>query len=136
MLVATSGREWRQNSKLVLAPLIFIVDDDPNLARLCRVIISSHGWRARAFVSAKEALSLIEAEQHPDALVLDLMMPEMNGRAFYERARLAGFKNPVLILSAYGADAARRDLGADAALSKPFDPEDLIDVLAPLLANH
>ena len=48
-----------------------------------------------------------------------------DGREFYRRARELGYTGPVLILSAYGALQAQLELGAEAASSKPFDPQDL-----------
>ena len=52
-------------------------------------------------------------------------MPELDGREFYRRARDAGFVVPVVIVSAYGAETAKQELGAEAALAKPFHPEAL-----------
>jgi CheY-like chemotaxis protein len=64
--------------------------------------------------------------------VLDLQMPVMDGRSFYTALRQLPSDVPVLLLSAYGSRAAQRELGADDALDKPFDPVILIERLRRL----
>jgi DNA-binding response OmpR family regulator len=61
-----------------------------------------------------------------DVIVLDLSMPVMDGRAFYREIAQRPEHPPVLFLSAYGALHAQRELGAAAALPKPFEPEILV----------
>jgi CheY-like chemotaxis protein len=106
---------------------VFAVDDDPALLRLIALSLRSEGFRVAAFESPLEALREIAdpSEPNPIALILDLNMPEMDGRMFFQKAREAGLESPVMILSAYGAQAAREELGAEAAMSKPFDTEAL-----------
>ena len=62
-----------------------------------------------------------------DLVILDLQMPRMDGRTFLREIRARGYDMPVLILSAYGADGARDELQAEAAIGKPFDPAFLVD---------
>jgi len=102
---------------------VFAVDDDPALLRLITLSLKSEGFRVAAFESPLDALREIAdpSDPNPIALILDLSMPEMDGREFYRKARAAGLTSPVLILSAYGAEEARVELGAEAAMSKPFD---------------
>jgi DNA-binding response OmpR family regulator len=59
-------------------------------------------------------------------MILDLEMPNMDGWTTFREARREGYEGPVVILSAFGAKAAARQLRADDAISKPFDPEDLL----------
>jgi DNA-binding response OmpR family regulator len=114
---------------------IFVVDDDPALGRLSSIILKSGGFEVESYTSSLEALTKITdaSVPNPAAIVLDLNMPDMNGREFYRLAREAGYTSPVLILSAYGAHAAQTELGAEAALSKPFDPDALLEQLTTLL---
>jgi DNA-binding response OmpR family regulator len=64
--------------------------------------------------------------------VLDLEMPEMDGRTFYRQLRERGIAVPVLIVSAYGARAAGRELGTP-AMDKPFNPDELVRAVQELL---
>jgi DNA-binding response OmpR family regulator len=113
---------------------VFIVDDDAALGRLTSLALRSEGFEVAAFTSPKEALAEVidPGAPNPSLVILDLSMPEMDGREFYRRARAAGLKAPVLILSAFGARAAQQELGAEAALAKPFDTEVLIQAVKTL----
>src|SRR5215213_4113801 len=68
-----------------------------------------------------------------DLIVLDLQIPNMDGRAFYREFRSRGGTTPVVLLSAYGAQDARHELGAQAAVAKPFDPAVLVRMVRTLL---
>jgi DNA-binding response OmpR family regulator len=70
-----------------------------------------------------------------DLIVLDLQMPNMDGREFFREFRARGGTTPVLLLSAYGALDARHELGAEAAISKPFDPTVLVRAVRLLLST-
>ena len=79
-----------------------------------------------------EALSLWEQEK-PDVVLLDLNMPGLDGRAVFDKAKEAGLPGTVVIFSAYGAQRAKEELGADASIPKPFDPETLTSTLNTIL---
>ena len=113
---------------------IFAVDDEPSLLRLIALSLKTSGFNVAAFQSAKDALREIADPRAPNpvALILDLNMPEMDGRQFYHAARAAGLTSPVLILSAYGAEQARAEVGAEAAMSKPFESEMLVTTIERL----
>ncbi len=68
-------------------------------------------------------------------IVLDLQMPGMDGSTFYREMVSRGHHPQVVILSAYGAEKAKRELGAAAAVAKPFDPDMLIETVRELV-NH
>lgn len=114
---------------------VFIVDDDPAVARLSSLILRSEGIEVKAFSSSRDALANLADSSYPNpsAIILDLNMPEMDGREFYRRAREVGYSSPVLILSAFGAEAAQQELGAEAAMAKPFHPDDLAVTLKAIL---
>ena len=116
---------------------VYVVDDDPAIGRLSALALKSEGFEVESFTSSLEAFSKIadSTVPNPAAIVLDLNMPDMDGKEFYRLAREAGYTSPVLILSAYGALAAKRELGADAALAKPFDPWALTSTLKGLLST-
>jgi CheY-like chemotaxis protein len=114
---------------------ILIVDDDPAVVRLMSLLLKSEDFSVLEAHSGQQALSLLSVNE-PDLIVLDLSMPGMDGRDFYPRARLLGYEGPIVVCSAYGAEAARRDLGAQASLEKPFDPDTLISLIADLLRTE
>jgi len=105
--------------------VVFVVDDDLAVLRVIDLSLRVEGIDVATFPSALQALSALSEGSPPDVIVLDLNMPEMDGREFFRMARQAGYENPVLILSAYNAGPACREIGADDWLAKPFAPTDL-----------
>ena len=112
-------------------PLVLVVDDDPGVRQLVRANLEAEGYAVREAGSADEGLALLE-EEPPDLLLLDVMMPEVDGwemlRRVQERYGLGAI--PVLVFSGTieertVADAAVR--GARGFLGKPFDLQQLID---------
>jgi len=108
---------------------VLVVDDEPPILRLMSVVLESEGFDVIATQDSQRALSLLNENTIPDLVVLDLNMPGIDGRSFFRTARQMGFSGPIVICSAYGAEAAQRELGADAAIGKPFDPAELVDVI-------
>ncbi len=113
---------------------ILVIDDDPVVRRLVALTLSDEGYGVHTASNGAEALQ-VAAKTAPDAIVLDLEMPELDGRACFAELRSRGFTAPVLVLSAYGAHRARLELGADAALDKPFDPFELLRRLERLVPS-
>lgn len=111
---------------------VLVVDDDAAILRLVSLALVSEGFEVVVAQDGVEGLDQIDANEI-DVVVLDLQMPRMDGRAMYHEMRSRGCTLPVLILSAYGAERARRELGAEAAMSKPFDVDELIDCIRTLL---
>lgn len=109
-------------------PLVFVVDDDGAIRRLLRLTLVDHGFEVRTASNGRNALDQLDSDS-PDVIVLDLEMPEMDGRSFFRELRGRGYATPVVILSAHGAARARRELAAEAALDKPFRIEDLVETL-------
>jgi two-component system, OmpR family, response regulator MtrA len=104
---------------------VLIVDDEPGISKIVRLMLQSEGLDVAVKDNGSTALDFIEAE--PVRLVLlDLNMPEMDGREFFRLLRQRGFHTPVIIMSAHGARTAAREIGADAYLDKPFLAEDLV----------
>jgi DNA-binding response OmpR family regulator len=113
---------------------VLLVDDDPALLRMLALIFRTEGFDVLTARNGVEALDVIVA-QPVDAIVLDLQMPVMDGREFYREVRTRGLEIPVVILSAYGAEEARRELGAPAAVTKPFDTDLLVNEVRRLLES-
>lgn len=115
-------------------PRVLVVDDDPGVRRMVEIVLDSEGLAVTAASDGERAMSLLEVLDF-DLVVLDLQMPVMDGRTFYRELRRAGYRIPVIVLSAYGARDAARELGAEAGMGKPFDIDDLIDLVNALLAS-
>ena len=113
---------------------VLVIDDDPALVRLVSATLRDGGFIVSAAGNGVEGLQRVE-EDAPDAIVLDLNMPLMDGPTFFKELRGRGVNTPVLVLSAHGARDVRRAIGADAAMEKPFDPDALV-VRVRLLIDH
>jgi two-component system cell cycle response regulator len=106
--------------------------------QLERELLDLHGLSAVPAYSGTEALS-IAGRCHTDAVLLDVMLPEMDG--FETCRRLRGMCNhhlPVVMLSALDGDDSRRrgyEAGADAYFSKPFDPDEVILAIRELIVK-
>ena len=113
-------------------PSVLIVDDDRGLASMIAFVLRSYGFSVDVANSGDEGLGLVSARQY-DAVVLDLRMPGKDGRTVFREMREIGIQTPVLILSAYDAQRAREELGAEAYLNKPFEPDTLAESLQRML---
>src|SRR5437867_9008007 len=111
---------------------ILLVDDEPRLSHMIAMVLEAEGFEVEQAENGRVGLRALE-ESEPEVILLDLEMPEVDGRTFYNECRSAGFEGPVVIVSGFGARRAQRELGAQAALEKPFDPDELIDIVRHLV---
>jgi CheY-like chemotaxis protein len=128
----TNNRQPPPHDYEHLEGFVLVVDDDESVVKLLKATLCDDGLQVETASNGAAALELIE-EHEPDAIVLDLEMPVMDGVSFYRAMRARGLHIPVLVLSAYGASHARRQLGAEASLAKPFDPDVLMEQMRGLL---
>ena len=115
------------------AKRILICDDDPVILRLLQVNLELEGYDVLLAHHGEEAIKLTTAE-HPDLVILDIMMPKLDGYQTCERLKqVEATKNiPVIFLSAkaQASDIERgKEYGVAEYLTKPFDPNELIDVV-------
>src|ERR1051325_2418511 len=109
------------------AKKILVVDDEPQLTRVLRTGLKSHGYEVRA---AADGLAGFEAfsDWHPDLVITDLAMPNMDGLELCRRLRAIS-QVPIIILSAKGEEKIKveaLDLGADDFVTKPFGINELL----------
>jgi DNA-binding response OmpR family regulator len=117
---------------------ILVVDDEPDIRRLLEVILSEEGHKVVCADDGEKALEAI-AEQPPDLLVLDVMMPRKDGFMVLKEMKSAGVREAtkVLVLTARTAEIdwlRGYKLGADQYLTKPFDNEALVAAIETLLS--
>jgi len=114
---------------------ILVVDDDNAVREALRRSLTYNGYEVELAADGAEALAAI-AVRHPDAVVLDVMMPKVDGLETCRRLRAAGDEVPILVLTARDSVADRvagLDVGADDYLPKPFALEELLARLRALL---
>jgi DNA-binding response OmpR family regulator len=114
---------------------VLAVDDDPDLLLLLRSTVEGDGYRAILASDGLMALELI-AEDEPDVICLDIMMPVMDGWSVLEELNGRDDPPPVIVVSAKTADediVRAFELGASAYVFKPFDPSRLIDTIRSIL---
>jgi excisionase family DNA binding protein len=110
-------------------PLVLVVDDDERLREFVRVNLEMEGYTVREAASADEALAAIE-DQAPELVLLDVVMPGVDGWQMLQRMQERHGSIPVIMFSGKvdeqsAAEAAER--GAQSFIGKPFDPQQLIE---------
>ena len=107
--------------------LVLVVDDDPDILQTLGLCLSSEGYRVLMAANGKEALDILDRE-HPSVILLDLMMPVMDGWQFVAELDHRGRRDvPLLILSAdRSVQGHAQQLRASGHLAKPFDLDELL----------
>jgi len=116
---------------------ILIVDDEPNVCQFLAEYLEYRGFEAKISQSGKEALKYLETETF-DAILLDLIMPEMNGLEVLEKIRLMKIMIPVIIVTGVKDKNVAEDaikLGAADFIPKPIDLDRLEQSLIVNIKN-
>ena len=106
---------------------ILIVDDEPQIVEICRDYLKAAGYETVTASNGSQALALARREK-PDLIVLDLMMPEMDGLDVTREIRRAS-DVPIIMLTARVEETDKLiglELGADDYITKPFSPRELV----------
>ena len=117
---------------------ILVVDNEPYIQEVAQICLETiAGWQVITASSGREGLTKA-ASEHPDAILLDVMMPDMDGLTTFQKlqANLATQTIPVILLTAKVQASDRRryeDLGITATIPKPFDPLELANQVAEIL---
>ena len=120
-----------------MAERILIIDDDARLAAMVSDYLAAAGFTVERRLTALEGLDAA-ARGAPDAVILDLMLPDLDGFEVCRRLR-AGSDVPILMLTARGEDTDRivgLELGADDYLAKPFNPRELLARIRAILRRR
>ncbi len=120
-------------------PRVLVVDDDPQVLKLLRLNFEMEGYDVVSATDGNEALEAVDRE-NVDVVVCDVMMPGVDGLEVVRRLKgdSATARLPVVLLSAKalrGDSQAGLAAGADEYVTKPFDPAELIEVVARLIAK-
>jgi two-component system, OmpR family, KDP operon response regulator KdpE len=115
---------------------ILVVDDDPGLTRLIKLVLAPSGFDVQVAHNGKSALAAIGVRV-PDLIILDLMLPDMSGIEVCRQVRGQHWV-PILVLTSVptiGTEARVLDVGADSFLSKPFHSNELLAHIHRLLQD-
>ena len=120
------------------AKQVLVCDDDPVILRLVQVNLELEGFDVLLADNGESAIEVATAE-HPDLVILDIMMPRLDGYQTCQRLKGAETTKdiPVVFLSAKAQQSdieKGREYGVEEYLTKPFDPNDLVDVVQRLLS--
>lgn len=109
-------------------PRILVVDDEPNIVHLARLYLERDGYQVLAVGDGQQALDTIAAEK-PDLVVLDIMLPSVDGFEVCRQLRNQNNPVPIIMVTARDDDIDKilgLELGADDYLTKPFNPRELV----------
>jgi two-component system alkaline phosphatase synthesis response regulator PhoP/two-component system response regulator ResD len=108
--------------------LILLVDDEPNIVQLARLYLEREGFRIEAVGDGLAALAAVSRLQ-PSLVVLDIMLPGLDGLEVCRRLQAEPTSPPVLMLTARDEDVDKiigLEIGADDYMTKPFNPRELV----------
>ena len=118
-------------------PKILVVDDEPNIIELAKLYLEREGYKVEGVANGHDAL-LRQAAGKPDLVVLDLMLPDIDGFEVCRQIR-AKSEVPILMLTARKEDVDKivgLELGADDYLTKPFNPRELVARVKAILRRY
>lgn len=116
---------------------ILIVDDDADIMEMLNAMLEGQGWHVLNAASGEQALRILR-EEHPDLVLLDIMMPRMNGIEVLREARRVAPGMRVIMTTAYGDVGSyleSMDLGACEYLNKPFETSELLAMISRVAAS-
>jgi len=123
-----------------MAKKILVVDDEVQLVEMVKIRLEANGYEVLAAYDGQEALDKTR-EEKPDLIVLDLMLPKLDG---YKVCRMIKFDDkyksiPIILFSARAQDSDKEmgvQVGADAYITKPFEPQVLLSKIKELLGEE
>src|SRR6185437_410669 len=120
---------------LMTAPRILVVDDEPNIRDLLITSLRFAGFQVKAVSNGAQTISAV-LEEEPDLIILDVMLPDMNGFSVTKRLRGAGYTAPILFLTAKDDTedkVAGLNAGGDDYVTKPFSLDEIVARIQAIL---
>lgn len=114
---------------------ILVVEDDPSVAQILKILLVSHNYAVEIATDGEMGLNLAEAFEY-DLILLDILLPKLDGISLCKALRAKGYQMPILLLTGQGGSYEKvvgLDTGADDYVVKPFDHEELIARIRALL---
>ena len=115
---------------------VLVVEDDPDIAESVQIILQMRGYDVATAANGEEALAVFEAHK-PSVILLDMLMPVMNGWQFAtELAKRHPTHPPIIVMTAAEHARARAlEVGSAGVVKKPFEARTLLDTLADVLGH-
>jgi len=129
--LSSRGGEPRAAPDSQATPIVFVVDDDVSVRESLELLIRSAGWKPETFASAKAFLSRPRPEV-PSCLVLDVLLPDLNGLDLQNRIAADRSDMPIVFITGYGdipMTVRAMKAGAVEFLTKPFDDDALLNAI-------
>jgi CheY-like chemotaxis protein len=116
-------------------PTVLVVDDDPDIREVLQMLLEADGYRVTTAGDGHEAWERIEGRERPALILLDLMMPRMNGERLLQLLRSSsGSSIPVVIMSGHGDSPEKTAMYRPSRfLTKPIELDHLLDVVHQLV---
>ena len=118
---------------------VLVIDDDPGIVRLDEKLLTSSGYEVISASSGAEGLKMAR-EQMPDAILLDLILPEMHGFEVCQRLKEDQQTEKIAVIVVTGSDLGEiavnePDVRADGYIAKPYNVKDLIEAIEQAIAR-
>jgi two-component system, OmpR family, response regulator len=130
-----SSSDFPDNGDMADGPKILIVDDEPNIRDLLTTSLRFAGFAVRAVATGAQTISAV-LEEEPDLIILDVMLPDINGFGVTKRLRASGYTCPILFLTAKDSTEDKitgLTVGGDDYVTKPFSLDEIVARIKAIL---
>ena len=134
-MIQQSSSELSDNRDMSDGPKILIVDDEPNIRDLLTTSLRFAGFAVRAVATGAQTISAV-LEEEPDLILLDVMLPDINGFGVTKRLRASGYTCPILFLTAKDTTEDKIQgltVGGDDYVTKPFSLDEIVARIRAIL---
>src|SRR5262245_23497897 len=114
-----------------IGPLVMVIDDDADIREMIKVLLEVDGYRVVTAIDGVDAIEKLRVGQQPVLILVDLMMPRMDGEQFIVALRRGGWTTvPVIVMSGHNVSGSRSDkFRGHPCLTKPVEIDDLMAIV-------